>query len=126
METFVHASSSTLGAKIGGENPYLSFERPDLMTEHESHLEELHEKITNSLSQSKYKKELRGIMNGAKYGNQIIQTAPWKHMKGVKLPKRRRNLWQLLLLVGEFADGFLLFLTHSFRLVLRDYGMILA
>ena len=63
---FVHRIR-TLGAKIGGENPYSSLERPDLMTEHESHLEELHQKITDSLNQSRYKEALRGIMNGAKY-----------------------------------------------------------
>ena len=33
------------------------------MTEHESHLE-ITPKITNSLSQSRYKEALRGIMNG--------------------------------------------------------------
>ena len=78
---FVHRIR-TLGIKIGGENPYLSLERSDLMAEHESHLEDLHQKITDSLNQSRYKEALRGIMNGAKYGNQIIQeAAPWKYMK---------------------------------------------
>ena len=82
----------TLGVKIGGENPYSSLERPDLMTEHESHLEELHQKITNSLSQSRYKEALRGIMNGAKYGNQIIQeAAPWKHMKGGEITEEKEK-----------------------------------
>ena len=49
---------------------------------HQVHLEEALGAITTSLKRHRYKEALRGVMNVAQYGNQILQSAaPWKHLK---------------------------------------------
>lgn len=117
---FVHRIR-TLGHKIGGENPYSLLEKPELMEKHQRHLEKLHEQITDSLSKSRYKEALRGVMNGAKYGNQIIQeAAPWKHMKSEEnSPVRDESLatlafgWRVCRWLAILANPFLPFSSQK-------------
>lgn len=113
---FVHRIR-TLGHKIGGENPYANLERPSLIGEHQKHLEQLQMQITESLSKSRYKEALRGVMNGAKYGNQIIQeAAPWKYMKSdEESAEREKSLatlafgWRVCRWLAILANPFLPF-----------------
>jgi methionyl-tRNA synthetase len=81
---FVHRVL-TLGERLprtNGTSPFVNHDLHDLTQDHQRHVEELFAEITRSLTRHRYKEALRGVMNVAQYGNQILQAAaPWKHLK---------------------------------------------
>ena len=81
---FVHRML-TLGARLPGADngsPFKDHDHHLCCKPHQVHLEEALGAITTSLKRHRYKEALRGVMNVAQYGNQILQSAaPWKHLK---------------------------------------------
>ncbi|MBT60374.1 MAG: methionine--tRNA ligase [Euryarchaeota archaeon] len=80
---FVHRVL-TLGARLphGPLGPLASLEVAELTHEHRTAIEEMHNSITVSLKNHRYKEALRQIINVSKYGNQMLQLAtPWKFLK---------------------------------------------
>lgn len=81
---FVHRVL-TLGARLpyeAGMTPFSKHDGHAVVEQHQTHLQEALTEITTSLQRHRYKEALRGVMNVAQYGNQILQAAaPWKHLK---------------------------------------------
>ena len=81
---FVHRVL-TLGERLprsNGGSPFEDHDKDELTQHHQHHVEEVFGEITRSLERHRYKEALRGVMNVAQYGNQILQAAaPWKHLK---------------------------------------------
>ena len=81
---FVHRVL-TLGARLpsnSGKSPFEPYDQHPSTEHHQRHVEACLKEITTSLQRHRYKEALRGIMNVAQYGNQILQAAaPWKHLK---------------------------------------------
>ncbi len=131
---FVHRML-TLGERLpkeAGASPFESHDAHPCCRPHQEHLEGALDTITQSLQRHRYKEALRGIMNVAQYGNQILQAAaPWKHLKQPQegheeslavlafcwrisrflavttqpfLPFSAQRLWTNLGLEGEVAD----------------------
>jgi len=80
---FVHRVL-TLAARLddgSGVNPLAQFDDPSSLSEETTKVEGLHEQVTASLRKHRYKEALRGVMNIAKYGNQLLQSStPWKYL----------------------------------------------
>lgn len=81
---FVHRVL-TLGARLPSEpgaSPFHPYDQHPTAEQHQRHVEDCLNEITTSLQRHRFKEALRGIMNVAQYGNQILQAAaPWKHLK---------------------------------------------
>ena len=80
---FVHRVL-TLGARLPrevGQSPFETHDAHVCVSVHKEHVEEVFEKITQSLQNHRYKEALKQIMTVSQYGNQILQAAaPWKHL----------------------------------------------
>ena len=80
---FVHRVL-TLGSRlprVTTVSPFEPFDAHPTTEIHKEHLETSFQEITESLQRYRYKEALRGIMNVAQYGNQILQAAaPWKFL----------------------------------------------
>jgi methionyl-tRNA synthetase len=81
---FVHRVL-TLGDRLprdAGSSPFEPYAAHASLSVHQRIVEEALEEVTRSLKAHRYKEALRGLMNVAQYGNQILQSAaPWKHLK---------------------------------------------
>ncbi|MDP6869722.1 MAG: methionine--tRNA ligase [Candidatus Poseidoniaceae archaeon] len=80
---FVHRIL-TLGVRIPTDKMLSDFENLDFCSEEITKLESIHSQVTNSLQRHRYKEALRGVMNAAQLGNQMIQKAtPWVAIKKI-------------------------------------------
>lgn len=81
---FVHRVL-TLGDRLpreAGKSPFEPYASDETLSVHQRRVEEMLEEVTGSLKAHRFKEALRGLMNVAQYGNQILQSAaPWKHLK---------------------------------------------
>lgn len=131
---FVHRVL-TLGERLErpvGTSPFEPYNHHPCLQAHQEHLEKALSEVTDSLKAHRFKEALRGVMNVAQYGNQILQAAaPWKHLKEIQegrdeslatlgfcwriarflaittqpfLPKSAQRLWSALGQAGRVED----------------------
>ena len=112
---FVHRVL-TLGARLPGENPLRDFEELEMCESELERLSDLHARVGESLGRHRYKEALRGVMNIAQYGNQILQAAaPWKYLKDPSAIDAKTSLsklslcWRIARMLAISAQPFLPF-----------------
>jgi len=112
---FVHRVL-TLGARLPGSNPLAEYDDVSSCPEELVKLNDLHSRVHESLTKHRYKEALRGVMNIAQFGNQVLQAAaPWKYLKNTEGEEAKASLsklalsWRIARMLAITAQPFLPF-----------------